>query len=128
MAIQRGGSRARRLPKCRYSCYDQPMLMRMLANATIMAGFFLLGRVICQAATGSLAAQYGVLPAGLGARGFFALGLSLPVPMHVIAVGLILQRKWLGRNWTQAAWWAVVFSGCWLGAALIIKLILLAPA
>ena len=104
------------------------MLLRILANATILIGLFLLGRVICQATTGGLAAQYPALPTGLAARGLYALGLSLPVPMHVIAVGLILQRKWLDRNWTRVAWWAAVFSGLWLGAALLIRLTLLAPA
>ncbi len=112
----------------RSSCYDRPMLMRILANATILTGLFLLGRVICQAATGGLVAQYPALPAGIAARGLYALGLSLPVPMHVIAVGLFLQKKWLHRNWARAAWWAVVFSGVWLGAALLIRLTLLAPA
>ncbi len=101
------------------------MLLRIFANATILTGLFLLGRVICQAVAGGLAAQYPALPAGLAGRGFFALGLSLPVPMHVIAVGLFLQKKWLNRRWVRAAWWAVVFSGCWLGAALLAQLILL---
>jgi hypothetical protein len=104
------------------------MLMRIIANTTILAGLFLLGRVICQAATGGLAAQYPALPPGLRAYGLLALGLSLPVPMHVIAVGLILQKKWLARGWVRPAWWAVVFSGCWLGAALLFKLAYLPTA
>ena len=103
------------------------MLLRIFANATILSGLFLLGRVICQATTGGLAAQYPTLPTGLAARGVFALALSLPVPMHVIAVGFILQKKWLDRNWTRVAWWAVVGSGLWLGAALLIRLFFLAP-
>ncbi len=101
------------------------MLLRIFANATVLTGLFLLGRVICQAASGGLAAQYPALPAGLIGRGLFALGLSLPAPMHVIAVGLILQKKWLDRRWARFAWWAVVFSGCWLGTALVVKLVLL---
>ncbi len=101
---------------------------RILANATILAGLFLLGRAICQAASGGLVSPYPTLPAGLTARGLFDLGLSLPVPMHVIAVGLILQRKWLDRNWARVAWWGVVFSGCWLGAALLVKLVFRSPA
>lgn len=105
-----------------------PMLMRIVANTTILAGFFLLGRVVCQAATGGLAAQYPALPPGLRAYGLMALWLSLPVPMHVIAVGLILQKKWLTRGWGRLAWWAVVFSGCWLGAALLFKLVYLPAA
>lgn len=105
-----------------------PMLMRIIANATILAGLFLLGRVICQAASGGLTAQYPTLPPGLRAYGLLALGLSLPVPMHVIAVGLILQKKRLARGWARLAWWAVVFSGCWLGAALLFQLAYLPTA
>ena len=97
------------------------MFLRILANATVLTGLFLLGRVICQAAAGALAAQYPALPAGLAGRGLFALGLSLPVPVHVIAVGFILQKKWLDRRWARVAWWAVVFSGCWLGGALLAR-------
>lgn len=98
------------------------MLVRIVANITILAGLFLLGRVICQAASGGLAAQYPTLPPGWRAYGLVALGLSLPVPMHVIAVGLILQKRWLAHGWARLTWWAVVFSGCWLGAALLFKL------
>ncbi|MBL0714731.1 MAG: hypothetical protein JJV98_13640 [Desulfosarcina sp.] len=101
------------------------MLIRVIANGIILVGLFLLGRVICHTASGGLAAQYPALLPGLGANGLFALGLSLPVPMHVIAVGLILQKKWLAHRWARIAWWAVVFSGCWLGAALVIKLVYL---
>jgi hypothetical protein len=42
-----------------------------------------------------------------------------------MAVGLILQRRWLSRGWSKTAWLAVVISGCWLGAALGIKLFFL---
>lgn len=104
------------------------MLIRIVANITILAGLFLLGRLVCQAASGGLAAQYPALPPSLSAYGLLALGLSLPVPMHVMAVGLILQKKWLTRGWVRLAWWAVVFSGCWLGAALLFKLAYLRPA
>jgi hypothetical protein len=104
------------------------MLIRIVANITILAGLFLLGRLVCQAVSGGLAAQYPALPPALSAYGLLALGLSLPVPMHVMAVGLILQKKWLTRGWARLAWWAVVFSGCWLGAALLFKLAYLRPA
>lgn len=103
-------------------------MMRVFANVTILVGFFLLGRVVCQAATGGMAAQFPALSSGLRAHGLYALGLSLPVPMHVIAVGLILQKKWLTHRWARLAWWAVVVSGCWLGTALLIKLTHLSPA
>jgi hypothetical protein len=34
---------------------------------------------------------------------------------------MFLQKRWLAPPWARLAWWAVVFSGCWLGAALLIK-------
>ena len=105
-----------------------PMLMRIIANATILAGLFLLGRVICQAASGGLTAQDPTRPPGLRAYGLHALGLSLPGPMHVLAVGLIRQKKRRARGWARLAWWAVVFSGCWLGAALLFQLAYLPTA
>lgn len=118
----------RQVPRRRRSCYDRRMLIRFLANGTILIGLFLLGRVICQAASGSLAAYYPSLPSGVAAQGLMALGLRLPLPLHVIAVGLILQKNWLAPRWARMAWWAVVFSGGWLGAALLIKQFFLSAA
>ena len=97
------------------------MSIRVLANGIVLIGLFLLGRVICQVAYGAVAVPAATLPAGTGAQGLASLGLRLPVPLHVIAVGLFLQKRWLAPRWARLAWWAVVFSGGWLGAALLIK-------
>ncbi len=105
----------------RRSWYESHMPIRVLANVIVLIGLFLLGRVICQVAYGGLAVPAATLPAGMGSQGLVALGLRLPVPLHVIAVGLILQRQWLAPRWARMAWWAVVLSGCWLGVALLIK-------
>ncbi len=109
------------VPLPRRSWYDRRMTIRVLANGIVLIGLFLLGRVICQAAYSGLALPAASLPAGMGAQGLVALGLRLPMPLHVIAVGLILQKRWLAPRWARMAWWAVVFSGCWLGAALLIQ-------
>ncbi|MBN2432572.1 MAG: hypothetical protein JXQ27_13940 [Acidobacteria bacterium] len=49
------------------------------------------------------------------------LGVRLPVPFHVMAVGLFLQRFRLSPRWRRFAWWAVVVSGVWLGLALLAR-------
>ena len=96
-------------------------LFRCLANAAIMVGLFLLARVIYGAVDGTLTSQ--LLPESRGILWNTAvlLGLGLPIPLHVIAVGLVLQRRWLPDWWAKISVPAVVISGCWLGAALAIK-------
>ena len=98
---------------------------RTTANLVIAAGLLLLAKVIYSVATDSLSVQLFAQPQGSWISTICALGLSLPVPFHVISVGLILKRKWLSLFWAKAAWLAVVISGCWLGVALGIKLLVL---
>jgi hypothetical protein len=52
----------------------------------------------------------------------YALGLIIPVPLHIISIGLVLKRKWLSRFWARAAWPAIFISGCWLGAAIAVRI------
>jgi hypothetical protein len=101
------------------------MIARVVANILIAVGLFLLVRVLNNAVTGALVVQVFAQSQGSWIRNVYALGLSLPVPFHVISVGLVLQQRWLSPLWTKAAWLAVVVSGCWLGAALGIKLLVL---
>ncbi len=98
---------------------------RAIANLIIFVGLFLLVKIIYHAATGSLTAQIFAAAQESWIRRVSALGLSLPLPFHVISVGLILQRRRLSPPWARATWIAVVVSGCWLGAALGIKLMIL---
>jgi hypothetical protein len=95
-------------------------IFRLLANAAIMVGVFLLARVIYATFDGILASQPPESP-GIFWDTAVALGLGLPIPLHIIAVGLVLQRRWLPRWWARISVPAVVVSGCWLGAALAIK-------
>jgi hypothetical protein len=99
--------------------------LRIVANIVVAVGLGLLARVIYRAAVGSLSAQLFSQLQGSWILTMLALGLSLPVPFHVISVGLILKRRWLSPFWAKAARLAVVVSGCWLGVALAIKLLVL---
>jgi hypothetical protein len=95
------------------------------SNAAIVCGFFLLVSVIFGALEGTLAARFFRESAATPFNTFLALCLGLPVPLHIISVGMILQRRWLPPAWSRIAMPAVVISGCWLGAALAVKLILI---
>jgi hypothetical protein len=88
-------------------------------------GLFLLIKILYNAATGSLTALLFAASQESWIKHVSALGLSLPVPFHVISVGLILQKRWLSPPWARFAWIAVVVSGCWLGVALGIKLLII---
>ena len=100
-------------------------IIRFVAKIAVVAGLFLLARVIYNAASGSLLVQIFPESQQSWANNLYAIGLSLPVPLHVISIGLVLQRRWLPPHWIPIAWLAVVISGCWLGVALGIKIFLL---
>jgi hypothetical protein len=101
-------------------------IFRGFATIIILVGVFLLAKVVFHAATGALVDQVFTRPRDEGwLPHAFALGLSMGVPLHVISVGLVLQKKWLSPLWAQTSRIAVVVSGCWLGAALGIKALML---
>jgi hypothetical protein len=99
--------------------------LRIVANIVVAVGLGLLARVIYRAAVGSLSAQLFSQAQGSWILTMLALGLSLPVPFHVISVGYFLQKRWLSPFWAKTVRVAVVASGCWLGAALAVKLLVL---
>jgi hypothetical protein len=99
---------------------------RMAANVVIVVGLLLFAKVIHEAYTGSLSAElFASSQQGSWVLTLYALGLSLPVPFHVVSVGLVLKKRWLSPYWAKVAWRAVVTSGCWLGVAVGIKLLAL---
>jgi len=100
-------------------------VVRVAANMVILVGFFVLGRVLCNSQSGALAQQYFGTSPQSWIQNVYALGLGLPVPLHIISIGLILQLRWLAPIWTKGARWAVVVSGCWLGLALGIRWLVL---
>ena len=103
----------------------QKMIFRCIANAAIVVGFFLLTKAIYGAVDNTIASSFWRQSQGKMWSTLIGLSLSLPIPLHIISVGLILQRRWLPPQWAKIAMPAVVISGCWLGAALAIKLFLI---
>ena len=99
--------------------------VRVTGSLAVLVGLCLLARVVYRASSGTLAAQYFPYARGSWTSSVYALGLSLPVPFHIISVGLVVQKRWLPPFWARAAWFAVVVSGCWLGAALAVKVFIL---
>ena len=97
------------------------MVVRITANLAILIGFFLLGRVLCHSQSGALAQQYFRTSPESWILNVYALGLGLPLPLHVISVALVLQLRWLSPIWAKRARGAVVVSGCWLGLALGVR-------
>ena len=101
------------------------MIVRSVANIIVVVGLVLLIRILYNAFAGSLAGEIFPQSQGSWIMNGYALGLILPVPFHVISIGLILKKKWLSPFWARTAWFAIVISGCWLGTALGIKLMIL---
>lgn len=97
------------------------IVVRVTSNLVILIAFFLLGRVLYKTASGVLAQQYFATSQVSWLQNIYALGLSLPVAFHVFSIGLILQLRWLSPIGAQAARFAIVVSGCWLGLALVIR-------
>lgn len=51
----------------------------------------------------------------------YYLVLYLALPLHLTCVGLLMQRPYLPALWRRTVFWAVVFSGTWLGISFIIR-------
>ena len=99
--------------------------IRVIANIIVAAGFYVLIQILFHAASGTLAKTvFGSTP-GSSISNVSAIALSLPVPLHVISIGLILQKHWFSTRWAKASWFAILVSGCWLGVSLFIKLFIL---
>ena len=101
------------------------IFVRVLGNVAIVVGLFLLVRVFYDAAAGTLVARIFPQSHSVWSKNVTALVLALPIPFHVISVGLVLQRRWFSPRWARVAWLATVISGCWLGVALGVKLLIL---
>lgn len=88
------------------------------------AGTLLLVRLVISLVDGSIAAHGPARVEPFHARAALGFVLRLPVPLHVISVGLILQSRWFSPAMARTAWVAVVVSGCWLGISLAVRLFL----
>lgn len=97
------------------------IIVKKLALVIVLAGLIVLFRILYDAAVGSLPMKVFDTPQTTWIHGLYALGLELPIPFHMISIGLILQRRWLSPPWDRISWCAIVISGFWLGAALAAK-------
>ena len=97
------------------------LLFRIFASAIALAGVGILADVIFEACSGELIEQ--LLPEynKTLAHKTLALLLALPVPFHVISIGMIIQKRWLPVKLKRITWISIISSGIWLGIALIIK-------
>jgi uncharacterized BrkB/YihY/UPF0761 family membrane protein len=77
--------------------------IRLIAKLTVVVGLFLLVRVIYHTASGSLLAQLFPETQQSWANNLYAIFLSLPVSLHVISIGFVLQRSWLPPHWLSPA-------------------------
>ena len=105
--------------------YVVKIVIRVIANIIITTGLVLLILVLYNAALCTLSKTVFEGSTDSSLWNVIAIGLSLPGPLHVISIGLLLQKKWLPHRWVKISWIATVFSGCWLGMALFIKMFLL---
>ncbi|MBI9081148.1 MAG: hypothetical protein JEY79_15585 [Pseudodesulfovibrio sp.] len=94
---------------------------RLCASTVSVVGFCLLGLVIHDAVTGVLAGRFFPDAESSVSLHVGVLLLALPVPLHVIFIGLIVQKRWLSPLWARFAWVGIVGSGVWLGGALMVK-------
>ena len=99
---------------------------RIFSSGISLAGLVLLILLLDSLADGSLAREMFPKVSGSWLYSAFALTLSLPVPLHVFSIGLILQHRFFSPAWKKVAWVCIVTSGVWLGMALMAKTLLLA--
>ncbi|WP_319541595.1 hypothetical protein [uncultured Pseudodesulfovibrio sp.] len=108
--------------------FDSPALkgiVRNICTTVTIIGLCLFGLVCLDAYEGTLAAKYFSSSQIVAEHHTYALLLSLPVPLHIIFIGLIVQKRWLSDGLARFAWFGIVGSGLWLGAALVVKMFLL---
>lgn len=95
---------------------------RIFASTVSVVGLCLLGLVIYEWSLGVLTGEFFPDVEHTATHRLSSLLLALPVPLHVIFIGLIIQKKWLTPNWARFAWVGIVTSGLWLGGALLVKM------
>ncbi|MCJ2165545.1 MULTISPECIES: hypothetical protein [unclassified Pseudodesulfovibrio] len=100
-------------------------IVRNICTTVTLIGLCLLGVVGLEAYEGKLVALFFPGMDHSVKHQAYALLLSLPVPLHVVFIGLIIQKQWLTRGMARFAWIGIVVSGLWLGAALAVKALVL---
>ena len=94
---------------------------RLAASAVSIVGCLILVSTFVDWVAGDLATRF--FPDEEPTPGYLFAGLllALPVPLHVIFVGLIVQKRWLSPSWARFAWVGVASSGVWLGISLLVR-------
>lgn len=98
---------------------------RVFCTGISLAGGFLLALLLISLADGTLPRELFPDKPPTWTWASAALVLSLPVPFHVLAIGLFLQRRHLSQAWQRIAWTGIMGSGLWLGGAVMVKALLL---
>ncbi len=94
-------------------------IFRLLASMVSVIGIGLLVIVLMDWQAGTLAPRYFPELEHMTKHHIYGLLLALPVPLHVIFIGLIVQKQWLSPIWQRFAWVGIVTSGLWLGASIV---------
>lgn len=96
-------------------------IVRNICTSVTILGLCLLGVAVYNAWEGHLAVKY--FPDAVHTAGHHAGGLllALGVPLHIIFIGMILQKKWLTKPMALCARVGIVVSGIWLGIALAVR-------
>lgn len=95
--------------------------MRNICTTVTLLGLCMLGVVMFDAWEGRLAVKYFPDISHGREHHLYGLLLALPVPLHVIFIGLILQKKWLTVPMARFARVGIASSGVWLGIALAVR-------
>lgn len=96
---------------------------RLLASLTTVVGLCLLVLVFVDWSNDILAGEFFPDTEHTYKHHLGGLLLALPVPLHVIFIGLIIQKKWLSPPMAKFAWVGITSSGMWLGASLLYRMI-----
>lgn len=97
-------------------------LFRTLAFSVTLVGVILLALTFHYWQQGDLAPKYFPDVTHTDSHHLSGLLLALPVPLHIIFIGLIVQKKYLSRPWQRIAWVGITGSGIWLGISLLIRM------
>ncbi len=104
--------------------YKQPgwvRFYRALAWIVFVVGVVIFGLTLWRAVNGQLVERYFPEAAPSFALTIAAFALRLPIPLHIMAIGLIVQKPYLSRPLAKFSWFFIVTSGCWLGLSLAIR-------
>ena len=96
-------------------------LFRIAASLVTVVGLGLLVLVVVDWHNGLLVAELFPDVEHTPRLHIYSLLLALPVPLHVIFIGLIVQKKWLSPALARFAWVGISSSGVWLGISLLVK-------